>query len=731
MNYRNRTTLLRIGTALLVLGSGQTLSACSAKPDRGSETLRVGQIQLPLETIGSEGNSYRLNNARFRITSVATGETVKTLKSELGVSILETELGAGEYTVTLLEGWELERLGGPVGTGGASTGGAVGIGGASAGGAVGIGGTTGTAGGPVMGPGVGGTLATGGASSTGGVGAGGVAAGGGVPAILVGNAVQFVSVAPNSDQFVFFTFRVGSEVIQFLPGRLQIGIEVIEDPEEPQCDTLAIQRRALFDSSVLATSALSLRQVFDALGANEDFATPGEQLFQEVIDSYATASEGRLPDAIHCGDESVDGQPTLNGFPIECNREERNQFDNLDLFFPTAAVNRLDLAPESGAHCGQQRLIFASNAQNRMFFIFEAQVPNPTPELGLAGCQPIADFWATQAVIVDPLERAVRLSQAFLSGLPELEEQGVGPFMTATNLTVGSGQIRTNQFDSFPWTLREFKLATDGPDLTVVPFPVAESPRGELWNDSIPTPQGEACRQAFLEAIPNLLTDPAMMSFPIPHECKDAESRNDFSQDYREHLLGGDPEGFQAQLASAVEGTGLNAIDVANRARFAGSCIGCHEEAGGSDLGNDVFAPFSNGFVHVDEFRIDECGEGEQCFGLSSAVVNVFLPHRAEVLSQFVQLPTIEGCDGGSGGGTGGIGGFPTGGASGVGGTSVGGGAAGAGPFPGPETGGAPAIEPVLPAASTPVSALVAQEEEMRAAVGNKTVGGQDARRTH
>ncbi len=727
------------------------MSACSAEPDGGSETVRAGQIQLPLETIGSEGNLYRLNNARFRITSVATGETVKTLRSEPGVSLLETELGAGEYTVTLLEGWELERFGGSVGTGGASTGGAVGVGG-----------------GPVMGgftgdPGVGGTAAGGVDAGTGGIAAGGgvafpddffeeeeppagVGGTGGassqvIPAILVGNAVQFVSVEPNSDQFVFYTFRVGNEVIQFLPGRLQIGIGVIEDPEEPQCDTLAIQRRALFDSSVLATSALSMRQVFDALGANEDFATPGERLFQEVIDSYATASEGRLPDAVHCGDESVDGQPTLNGFPIECNREERNQFDNLDLFFPTAAVNRLDLAPESGAHCGQQRLIFASNALNRMFFIFEAQIPNPAPELGVAGCQPIADFWATQAAIDDPLERAVRLSQAFLSGLPELLEQGIGPFMTATNLTVGSGQIRTNQFDSFPWTLREFKLATDGPELTVVPFPVAESPRGELWNDSIPTPQGEACRQAFLDAIPNLLTDPAMMSFPVPHECKDAESRNDFSEDYLGHLLGGDPGGFQAQIASAVEGTGLSAFDVASRARFAGSCIGCHEEAGGSDLGNGVFAPFSNGFVHVDEFRLDECGQGEQCFGLSSAVVDVFLPHRAEVLSQFVQLPTVDGCEGGSGGGSGGFGGFPTGGASGVGGASaggsVGGGMGGAEPFPGeeplpgPATGGAPALDPALPAASTPVSALVAQEEQMRAAVGNKTVGGQDARRTH
>src|SRR5690606_31879803 len=151
----------------------------------------------------------------------------------------------------------------------------------------------------------------------------------------------------------------------------------------------------------------------------------------------------------------------LNGYPIDCDRQERFQFDNLDLWQATAFVNRFDLAPESGAHCGQQRMVFSSNAQNRMFFILEAQIPNPQPDLGLEGCEPLARFWAQQVNFEDPVSRGIRLFNAFLNGDPELQAQGFSPFVRASNYTVGTGQIRTNNFDDGIWTLREFKLATD------------------------------------------------------------------------------------------------------------------------------------------------------------------------------------------------------------------------------------------------------------------------------
>jgi hypothetical protein len=527
-----------------------------------------------------------------------------------------------------------------------------------------------------------------------------------VEAQLVSDAIQFVFVEANGDSFAFYDFRIGNDVVQFGPGRINVLIGV--DEGEPSCiDPIAVERRALFETTTLATSFFSLRAALSAIATNESFETTPDRLFGELIDTYATADQGRLSDAIHCGDEMTNGVPTLNGFPIECNRAEANQFDNLDSFFSTAIVNRFDLAPANGAHCGQQRLIFASNAQNRMFFILEAQVPNPAPEFGILGCQPIVDFWAAQAQIEDAFFRGIRLQEAFLLGSPELLAQGVGPFMSASNLTVGSGQIRTNQFDSIPWTLREFKLAIDGSALRAVPLPVSEAPNGQLWNDSIDTPQGPACRDAFIQALPNLLTNNLEeMSFPVPQECKDAESRNDGSQDYPFQMLGGNPDGFQAQLATALEGTGLTPFEVATRAQFAGSCIGCHEEAVGRDLGFGIIAPFSNGFVHVSEFASSECRDGD-CFDASQAVEEVFIPRRFEVLSQFAFIPTDPFCEGIF---------FPV-------------------PPPpadqpvAPEP--APEFEPELPSVDTPVEEIIQQDEEIRELFGDETLGGQDADRTH
>src|SRR5690606_28691665 len=163
----------------------------------------------------------------------------------------------------------------------------------------------------------------------------------------------------------------------------------------------------------------------------------------QLIDSYASAANGRLPSAVHCGDEMTDGAPSLNGFPIDCDRAERFQFDNLKEWFPMAAVNRMDLAPQNGAQCGQQRLIFGNNAQGRMFIILEEQIQNPAPELGINCGAPLAEFWAASVQIEDAAERGERLRTAFLEGSPELAPHGFGPFATASNYTIGSGQIRT------------------------------------------------------------------------------------------------------------------------------------------------------------------------------------------------------------------------------------------------------------------------------------------------
>ncbi len=401
----------------------------------------------------------------------------------------------------------------------------------------------------------------------------------------------------------------------------------------------ASSRRSLFETTEAAVSQLDFEETLDALGTNAGLLPNGELLYQQMIDSYATAP-GNLSSVVHCGDETTGGQPTLNGYPIECDRLEAQQFDHLGDWFAIAAVNRIDLAPEDGSHCGNQRLVFASNAaigNGRMFAILEAELPNPSPSSGATGCLPIAEFWQSLEAVADPVQRGMLLRDAFLvSGIP-----GFGPFMSAANLTAGTGQIRTNAFNDDRWTMREFKLVETAGEARVIPFPVDSSPHGALWNDLSALPDGDACRQSFLNALDGLLTDnPAAMAFAVGPECEDAESRNDFTaENYPLHLLAGDPEGFQSELEARLAGTGLTPLDIASRARFAGSCIGCHQESRGSLLGNGVQAPSSLGFVHVSESFMEECEDGP-CFPISQALRDVFLPHRRSVMDGLLAFDT-------------------------------------------------------------------------------------------
>jgi hypothetical protein len=273
-----------------------------------------------------------------------------------------------------------------------------------------------------------------------------------------------------------------------------------------------LDRRSLLETTLLAVAQFDFKGTLDALGENAGLPANGVELYQELIDSYASAP-GKLPSAVHCNDENPGGAPTLNGYPIECDRLEAEQFDNLSRWFAIGVVNRIDLTPASGAHCGNQRLVFANDADlgnGRMLMIIEAQVPNPDTAAGPAGCLPIAQFWRSLEAVDDPLQRGALLVDAFLdAGVP-----GVGPFMNAAHLTAGTGQIRTNNFNDERWTMREFELSIDSGQSSIVPVPVSDSPHGALWNDAVELPAGAACRANFLNALGGLLGDnPAGMTF--------------------------------------------------------------------------------------------------------------------------------------------------------------------------------------------------------------------------
>jgi hypothetical protein len=484
-----------------------------------------------------------------------------------------------------------------------------------------------------------------------------------VRATLLSPSQQTFTIRGNEETQVGYRFETNGEVVDFGQGRLVITLDVAERAGEA--------RRTVIETGQDALAGLSLRDTLDAALNNAGSAglVGAEDVYHAIIDSYSTAP-GNDPSLAHCDDQQTNGQASLNGYPLACPRLEGSQFDNIDSWFPVAFVNRLDLAPSDGSNCGQQRIIFANNVfigNGRMLMIIEAQLPNPTPECGVDSCRPIAEFWSSLATINDPLERGQRLREAFLTS-------GTGPFapfMNANQLGPNGGQIRTNNFNSFPWTMREFQMQA-APAILPLPHAVREAPNGELWNDLSSLPQGEACRDSFLASLSNLQSDNlATLGFPVAAACEDAESPNDFSRhDYAGHLASGSGD-FAAEIDARVAGSGLNSDEIARRARFAGSCMGCHIESSGVSLGNGVTAPSSNDFVQISEFSSEPCfgSNNGNCFVVSEALRTVFLPHRISVQQNFLNAPA-PGCGAPPAGDAGVPVGFPDAGVALVGGTS-------------------------------------------------------------
>ena len=442
-----------------------------------------------------------------------------------------------------------------------------------------------------------------------------------------------------------------------------------DDGGGPSCeeDTAKVDinpRRSLFETSQAALAQLSMESVLTVMATDAGLTPQPELTHDQLVDTY---NEGpSLGLGQHCDDSTgFDGLPGINGYPYEaCPRAEGNQIGNLDAWRPIAAVNRFDLAPSDGSHCGEARLVFANNEGGRFFTIFEAQIPNPDPSCGIDACEPVQRFWAELSE--NPDKRAQELEAAFVSGHAGLIADGFGPFMSQRNMTFGTGQIRTNNFDQGPWSLREFKAVTVPappsigastkpfvPDLLrMVEVPVAANPFGRLWNDTFvddngdPLPFAETCQDAFVETVQHLMADDLnLMAVSVPPECLAAESPDRAIMSYAAELQAGNspknPKSLQARIEAEIfaldPSSELEPVHIARRAEFAGGCIGCHRRSSGVDLGNGVTG-IPTFFVHTSEFAgTSGCGEGDSpCFPVSAAVRDTFLPHREAIMEQFL-----------------------------------------------------------------------------------------------
>jgi hypothetical protein len=190
-------------------------------------------------------------------------------------------------------------------------------------------------------------------------------------------------------------------------------------------------------------------------------------------------------------------------------------------YIPIGLFNRIDLAPEDGADCGEYRIVFARKS-GRLLINFEGLLPNPHPEDKLAGCRLVAEFWSHLSLIKDPAQRAVQLLGFYFNGLP-----GFSPVVHVDNYgarcprsddpACRTGQIRTNERLQEPWMLREFRVArVAGPRLTVLPATIKQSPFARLFccaSREVTPSVLDAFRRSVAASVKSLISESGLLDF--------------------------------------------------------------------------------------------------------------------------------------------------------------------------------------------------------------------------
>lgn len=409
-------------------------------------------------------------------------------------------------------------------------------------------------------------------------------------------------------------------------------------------------RKALIvtDRSILADFTFSA--VMDKLVASS--AVTGLtrlQLYRQWWDTQAVKPGLGL--GAHCNDVLVGGTPALNGFKYDCPRAEGAQatqdpFTNPtgpQGYTPLALVNRFDLAPGTGAHCGEYRVVFGrnsglSNRLQRNFIIFEAVLPNPRSDLGIEGCRPVLNFWASQAG-KSATERRAQLKAFYFTGLT-----GFSPVIHPANYGDATGrptgQVRTNQFLQFNWMLREFQMkktcttTTTGTTCAMRFVPVTDkvNPFAGLFSPTSTHSLAPAFRTALVNAVPSLaVNDINRFNYAVSNSFNSGQSDSqDFSQTYNV-TFGTGPSTLRSELQTKLTSirSTLTPDQIVARAE-ALSCAGCHQLSNGASLGGGLVWPQSLGFVHVSEQT--ETGPDGPRSQISPALTSTFLPRRKAVM---------------------------------------------------------------------------------------------------
>jgi hypothetical protein len=354
-----------------------------------------------------------------------------------------------------------------------------------------------------------------------------------------------------------------------------------------------------------------------------------------------------------CDDPAIDP----NDYGLTCPRDNELLLSTVNpfaagstvTFQPVAIMNRFDLAPTSGATCGEYRIVYAMSSTDpaisgRAFIIFEAALPNPTPAAGLDACLPVAQFWQALSQDASATSRATKLEKFFftggaVSGFPAAVDAKHYGLAQQTSTQRNSGQVRTNFFVNFAeWHLREFKLRRTCTDpantatctLAFQHVTVKENPAEELFGGA--HPRSEAFVSNFLTQVPLLAaTNVNLIKMKTGGNFNEFESISQL-QNVRYSAPGvtstATRDAIKQKLTSL--GSTLTVNNILERATTQ-TCAGCHQVSNGAALGGGLTWPSTNGFVHVDEQSL-----------LSPALTGTFLPRRKNVLERFIN----DRCDG-------------------------------------------------------------------------------------
>lgn len=400
---------------------------------------------------------------------------------------------------------------------------------------------------------------------------------------------------------------------------------------------------AVTDKAIL--DGFPFERFLNALVERSGTRTTALQFYQQWFDTQNPKPGLVAADAPHCDDFTTNGQASFNGFPRRCPTPEgklatTNPFTAPE-YIPIAIMNRFDLTPADGANCGEYRVVYARVGQEKdtLHIIFEGVLPNPNAQAGLAGCRPVAQFWADLSAVGSLAERRARLERFFFTGLDGFEPV-IDPAHYAGS---GSGRVRTAQATSGQAdnSIRFYQFRVAGG--MMLPDTLENMPPGRLFDGSDTSELATQFRDEFVSQVATLAirdvnlffmqlspkylmheSDPGGLAFI--YDGPFARSQNTpAGKDFSDRI--------QAELTRA--GSTLTPLQVINRAETQ-NCAGCHVISG--PVGEGVIFPRALGAEHVTERGdlLDGDGGAKTRFQVSPAVRDVFVPHRMQILREFL-----------------------------------------------------------------------------------------------